>query len=84
MSSMQGVIKRLMKDNSCSTTVYWLYGPCISCAIKLPLSAINIIVFSCFGPYLYSYSLSLGFLVSCHLLLFKISHILLKIYFLIL
>ena len=60
-----GVIKRLLKDNTCSTTIHWLkYDLCITCAIKLPPSAINI-EFSCFGPYLYSDSLSDHMVFSC-------------------
>ena len=57
ISTLKGVIKRPLKDNTCSTIVYWFYGPCITCAIKLPPYAINVDI-SCFGPYLYSESLS--------------------------
>ena len=82
ISSLQWVIKRSLNDNTCSATVYWMYGPCMKCAIKLAPSDIkssqnNFILSksydmrgntkykrhinidsSCFGPYLYSDSLS--------------------------
>ena len=32
----------LLKDNTSSTIVYWFMVPTITCAIKLPPSAINI------------------------------------------
>ena len=50
ITSLQGVIKRPLEDNTCRFIDF--YG-----AIELPPSATNI-DFPCFGPYLYSESLS--------------------------
>ena len=41
ISSLQWVIKRSLNDNTCSATVYWVYGPCMKCAIKLAPSDIK-------------------------------------------
>ena len=43
ISSVQWIIKRPLKENTCIITVYSFYGYCITCIIKLPPSAINIV-----------------------------------------